>query len=187
MNEPNPIGRARRSDERTAYLSLGSNIQPVRHLLRCLASLRKLPASNLIACSSWYRTAAWGGATSDDFVNLVVALETRLSAHVMLEQTGRIEARLGRQRKIRYGARTIDVDLLLIGREIHTGPELTVPHPGLTERDFMLIPLLEIAPRLCDPRNGRLLSESSDRLLHRQIIARFPNAQAVKGIRGTRD
>lgn len=160
--------------ERDVFLSLGSNIDPQYHLQWCLACLREQPGFVLKQISTWYRTAPWGGATTAEFLNLALAGRTHLSARALLERTQKIEHQLGRTRTRRYGARTIDIDLLLIGDEVHRDADLQVPHPGLLERDFMLIPLLDIAPpEQRHPITGERLAHARERLRYRQIIAPF--------------
>ncbi|WPL19154.1 2-amino-4-hydroxy-6-hydroxymethyldihydropteridine pyrophosphokinase [Thiorhodovibrio winogradskyi] len=163
--------------ERMAYLSIGSNIDALRNVRRALALLRALPDVTRMEVSSLYRTRAWGGATEAEFLNLAVALQTDLSARRLLTRTQRIELALGRERSHRNAARTMDIDLLLIGAELHQDADLCVPHPGLLERDFMLLPLLEIAPDLCDPRTGEWLADQCGRIRYRQIIERGPMPQ----------
>lgn len=156
--------------ERAAYLALGSNIEPLRHVRLCLHALRALPGVHLTDVSPCYRSSPWGGETDTEFVNLAVALHTALPACELLARTQHIEHALGRTRARRYAARTIDIDLLLIGTEQHQRPELIVPHPGLLERDFMLLPLLDIAPDLRHPATGMPLAAARAALRHRHII-----------------
>ncbi len=154
-----------------AYLALGSNIDPARHLALALAKLRQLPYSTLVAESSWYRTAPWGGIAQADFINLVVAFETSLNPLDLLAATQKIESQLGRQREVRYGPRSIDLDWLLIGAHSLDHPTLSLPHPGLLERDFMLIPLLELNPKLPDSLMQPLIA-ARDQLNERWIVER---------------
>jgi len=131
----------------TAYLGLGSNLGDKE---KNLATARKLleatPGIRVTQASSVYITAPWGKTDQDDFLNQVLAIETELAAGELLEAVLNIEKRMGRVRQERWGPRLIDIDIILFGREtINTG-NLTVPHPYLKERAFVLIPLLEIAP-----------------------------------------
>ena len=119
--------------------------------------LGELPDSRLVARSSLYRTAPFGGTEQPDFVNAVAALETQLDARALLEQLQHIEHRRGRERDgERWGARIIDLDLLVYDDEVIDEPDLIVPHPGIAERNFVLLPLREIAPELEIPGLGRL-------------------------------
>ena len=153
------------------FLGIGSNIAPHRHLPRCLDSLARIPDSALEAVSSWYRTRPWGIEAQPEFLNLVVALRTALGPSELLRETQAIESALGRVRSLRNGPRTIDVDMLLFGDRVMTEPRLSLPHPGLTERDFMLIPLIEIAPEAVHPVIGKAVAELEGMLRYRQILA----------------
>lgn len=154
------------------FLAIGSNIDPERHIAEGLARLSTLPETRLQSCSSWYRTKAWGIEDQPDFVNLVVGLNTGLDPRGLLMETQRIESSLGRVRHLRNGPRTIDLDILLFGDQVIEDPDLTIPHPGLTLRDFMLTPLIEIAPDTPHPLRGCPVSALADGILHRQILGR---------------
>ncbi|MBA2652337.1 MAG: 2-amino-4-hydroxy-6-hydroxymethyldihydropteridine diphosphokinase [Tatlockia sp.] len=128
------------------YLGLGSNLSsPERQLRKAIEALRLLPDSNISKVASFYRSKAWGRRAMPNYCNTVVALNTRLNPFRLLHLCQAIENKQGRLRKVRYGARTIDIDILLFGRQKINSPTLTVPHPRIEERDFVLIPLLEIA------------------------------------------
>jgi 2-amino-4-hydroxy-6-hydroxymethyldihydropteridine diphosphokinase len=119
--------------------------------------LGELPDSRVIARSSLYRTAPFGGIEQPDFVNAVAALETQLDARSLLEQLQHIEHSRGRERGgERWGPRVIDLDLLVYDDEVIEEPDLIVPHPGIAERNFVLLPLREIASELEIPGLGRL-------------------------------
>lgn len=143
----------------TAWLGLGSNLDdPEQQIAAAHRVIATLPSSRLIACSSRYRSAAWGATTPQpDYVNAVVAIETTLPAQTLLRALHRIERAQGRVRAgERYAARTLDIDLLLYGDQQFATPELTVPHPRLHERAFVLLPLAELAPDLMVPERGRI-------------------------------
>lgn len=129
-----------------AYLGLGSNLeQPARQLSRALEALAALPRSRLACVSAVYRSAAVGPGPQPDYLNAVVGLDTALAPLALLAQLQAIELAQGRVRTVRWGPRTLDLDLLLYGRRHIDTPRLQVPHPGLAERDFVLYPLAEIA------------------------------------------
>lgn len=135
-----------------AFIGLGSNLdQPACQLQAALRALRMLANSRLGAVSSFYGNPAIGPGDQPDYVNAVAELVTELMPDDLLRQLQRIELTQGRVRQERWGARTLDLDLLLYDDEIITQPNLTVPHPRLTERDFVLVPLAEIAPSLILP------------------------------------
>lgn len=143
---------------RPAFIGLGSNLNgPAGQVEAAFGLLGELPDSRLVARSSLYRTAPFGGTEQPDFVNAVAALETQLDARALLEQLQHIEHRRGRERDgERWGARIIDLDLLVYDDEVIDEPDLIVPHPGIAERNFVLLPLREIAPELEIPGLGRL-------------------------------
>ena len=152
------------------YLSLGSNLAPRRNLYRALALLRaRYP---LLRVSSWFLTRPWGVTDQPWFLNCCVHAATRDRPLTVLAFTQRIEAQLGRRRVLPNGPRTVDIDLLLHDNHVCDGDRLTLPHPGLCERDFMLIPLLELAPGARDPRDGSALSAAAATLRYRQIARR---------------
>jgi 2-amino-4-hydroxy-6-hydroxymethyldihydropteridine diphosphokinase len=143
---------------RPAYIGLGSNLNgPVGQVEAAFGLLGELPDSRLIARSSLYRAAPFGGIEQPDFVNAVAALETQLDARSLLGQLQHIEHSRGRERGgERWGPRVIDLDLLVYDDEVIEEPDLIVPHPGIAERNFVLLPLREIVPELEIPGLGRL-------------------------------
>lgn len=157
----------------TAYIAIGSNIAPKDNIARCLRLLAELPDSRLVAESGWYATKPWGIEAQPDFINLVVGLATGLSARELLHGTQAIEQRLRRVRSLRNGPRTIDLDILLFADAVIAEPDFSIPHPALLERDFMLLPLLDIAPEQRHPLTGRTLRDSTNNIRYRQIIERL--------------
>ena len=148
-----------------AYIGLGSNLaEPQSQIRSALRELGALPHSRLVAQSSLYRSAPVGYAAQPDFVNAVAALETALGAHEVLRELRSIEAAHARERSFPNAPRTLDLDLLLFGAERITEAELTVPHPRMHERAFVLEPLVEIAPEASIPGHGpaRALLERCD-------------------------
>jgi 2-amino-4-hydroxy-6-hydroxymethyldihydropteridine diphosphokinase len=139
-----------------AYVGLGANLgDPRRQLEQALRELDELPGTHLRASSSLYRSAPLGYADQPDFVNAVAELDTRLPATQLLAGLQAIEARHGRSRSFANAPRTLDLDLLLFGDERIAGPGLTVPHPRMHERAFVLVPLVEIAPEAAIPGQGK--------------------------------
>lgn len=139
------------------FVGLGSNLDdPVQQLQRALAALAALPASRLGAVSRFYRNPAIGPGPQPDFVNAVAELDTGLDAETLLAQLQAIETAQGRRRTVRWGARTLDLDLLLYGDQVIDTPTLQVPHPRMLERNFVLHPLHDIAPDLVLPDGSSL-------------------------------
>lgn len=137
------------SDGRAAYLSLGANLGNREETLR--EAVQRLAAAKGVeirAVSSFYETAPWGKTDQPRFLNLAMSMETTLSPEDLLALAQEVEAALGRVRHERWGARTIDVDILHIEGVERDTPTLTLPHPYMVERAFVLVPLAEIAPGL---------------------------------------
>jgi len=141
-----------------AYIGLGSNLaDPVSQVKSALVALDGITATRCIKHSSLYLSAPLGPANQPDYINAVAAVDTALSAFDLLVNLQEIEHRHGRTRNgERWGPRTLDLDLLLYGKEQFHDDSLTIPHPGLCERNFVLYPLYEIAPRLVMPGLGKL-------------------------------
>ncbi|MCK5362228.1 MAG: 2-amino-4-hydroxy-6-hydroxymethyldihydropteridine diphosphokinase [Gammaproteobacteria bacterium] len=156
----------------TAYIGIGSNLeQPVHQVLQARDALARLPNTRLLEFSPLYRNPALGPGRQPDYVNAVAAIETRLAAHELLDALQAVEANQGRVRgSNQWAPRTLDLDLLLYG-DSELGDEcLTVPHPRLAQRAFVLKPLLDIAPNLDVPGLGpvtMLLSKLSEASLQR--------------------
>lgn len=141
------------------YLALGSNLaDPLQQVDEALAALDRIPQTQRVATSSFYRTPPYGPPDQPDYLNAVVALETALAPESLLDHTQRIELAHGRVRKAeRWGPRTLDLDILLFGDAVIETLRLTVPHYDMHNRAFMLVPLLEIAPAAHLP-DGRPLA-----------------------------
>lgn len=158
------------------YLALGSNIVPRRHLPQALTLLHA--RYRLLRVSSWYLTRPWGVTDQPWFLNCAVHAVTCDDPHQVLVFTQRIEALLGRRRVLTNGPRTVDIDLLLHDNHVCCNARLTLPHPGLRERDFMLIPLLELAPHTRHPGDGTPLAAAVGTLRYRQIVHRVAAQRA---------
>jgi 2-amino-4-hydroxy-6-hydroxymethyldihydropteridine diphosphokinase len=140
-----------------AYIGVGSNLGDSQARVQAaFDALGALPRTQLIARSRLYRTRPFGPVQQGDFINAVAGLLTRLSAQQLLEGIRAIEAAAGRVREQRWGPRTLDLDLLVFGAERIATADLTVPHPGIAERGFVLAPLADVAPTLDVPGAGRV-------------------------------
>jgi 2-amino-4-hydroxy-6-hydroxymethyldihydropteridine diphosphokinase len=132
-----------------AYVGIGSNLaDPRAQVLEAFQELDRLPHTRVVKRSSLYRSAPLGHAAQSDFVNAVAQLETALPAERLLAELQEIEARHGRRRSFPNAPRTLDLDVLLYGDAVLSLPGLTVPHPRMHERAFVLKPLIEISPHL---------------------------------------
>lgn len=152
-----------------AYIALGSNLHTPREQLKCaLNALAQLPQTQLMAVSSFYRSKPLGPQDQPDYLNAAVEISTALSPLALLDELQRIENEQGRVRLRRWGERTLDLDILLYGDEIIQTERLTVPHYDMHNREFVIVPLAEIAPNLILP-NGQKLAELADRFTVHQM------------------
>ncbi|MCF6435297.1 2-amino-4-hydroxy-6-hydroxymethyldihydropteridine diphosphokinase [Pseudoalteromonas sp. MMG022] len=144
----------------TVFIGLGANLNdPVSQLKNAISALETLPNSQLACCSRLYGSKPMGPQDQPDYINAVACLHTELAPEALLDALQNIEQEQGRVRKNeRWGPRTLDLDILLFGNEVIQTERLTVPHYGLCDREFVVYPLLEIAPELVLP-NGIKLSD----------------------------
>lgn len=140
------------------FIALGANLgDPVGQILAAIEALARLPSTRLITRSSLYRSRPVGGPEQPDYVNAVVRLSTFLPPREVLRWCLAIEARHGRRRDGKNAPRTLDLDLLLYDGLVMHEPGLTLPHPRMHERGFVLLPLAEIAPDVIIPGHGDVL------------------------------
>jgi 2-amino-4-hydroxy-6-hydroxymethyldihydropteridine diphosphokinase len=146
-----------RNVESSVYVALGSNLGDRElNLLRAIAEIGRLPGSKVTALSGFYDTQPVGPVEQDNFLNAVLRLETPLTPHQLLSELQRIETEVfRRKRTIEWGPRVIDLDILFYGDRIVAEDVLTIPHPRMQERRFVLVPLAEIAPAFIHPQLGR--------------------------------
>lgn len=142
-----------------AYVGLGSNLdEPLQQIALAVTGLAGLPGSQLLRRSRLYRSAPWGYTDQPAFVNAVVELETTLEPLALLAQLLAMETGLGRHRGgQRWGPRRIDLDLLLHGNSAISMPGLELPHPRISERAFVLMPLADLVPHYDMPGKGRII------------------------------
>ena len=140
----------------TSYLGLGSNLEnPLEQLHSALKALAEVPGIRLERVSSFYRNPPMGPQSQPDYVNAVAELSVDLQPEALLDALQQIENEHGRVRRgERWGPRTLDLDILLYGEEFIETARLSIPHPGMAKRPFVLKPLLEIAPNLVVPGLG---------------------------------
>ena len=139
-----------------AYLGLGSNLDDrLGHLQHAIDALAAVDGIEVLAVSSVYETTPVGGPEQDDFLNAVLSVETTLDPFALLAAAQAAEHKEQRVRTVRWGPRTLDVDVLRYGDEHISTPDLEVPHPRMHERAFVLAPLHDVAPGLVDePADG---------------------------------
>jgi 2-amino-4-hydroxy-6-hydroxymethyldihydropteridine diphosphokinase len=141
-----------------AYVGVGSNLDgPQRQVAQALGELDGIPGTRVVKRSSLYRSAPVGYAAQPEFVNAVAALDTTLDPEALLGALQAIEARHGRSRSFPNAPRSLDLDLLLYGEAEQRTARLTLPHPRMHERAFVLKPLVELEPGIAIPGRGRAL------------------------------
>ena len=147
-----------------AYIGIGSNLDdPLRQVEAAFGAIARIPRTRLVARSRLYASRPFGPVVQGDFVNAVAGVLTELSPHELLAQLNAIEKAHGRVRAVHWGPRVIDLDLLVHGESHLQTEELTLPHPGIVERNFVLYPLKDVAPDLEIPGKGRV-SQLAERL-----------------------
>lgn len=141
-----------------AYIGIGSNLEdPKAQVLRACEALRTLAGTRLVHISPLYRSRPFGPVPQPDFVNAVAGVLTQLDSRTLLDALAAVERAFGRPAEHqRWGPRIIDLDLLVYGRERRDEPDLSLPHPGIVERNFVLYPLADLAPDLDVPGLGRV-------------------------------
>lgn len=151
----------------TAYIALGANLGDARAtVIQVMKNIGAIQDTRLVRRSSLYRTAPLDSA-GPDYINAVVEVATNLSAPELLQQLQQLEQAAGRERSYRNAPRTLDLDILLYGDASIDSPALAVPHPRMTERAFVLVPLAEIAPARVTPAQLHAV--------HGQVITRLPD------------
>lgn len=161
MLGPGAVGPARENPGlavNSAYVALGSNLEdPFQQVTRAVVEINQLPGTRVMAVSDWYRTRSLLEGL-DDFVNGVVRLSTELTPHELLRALQTIEQAHQRERTIRWGSRTLDLDILLYNNLALDSAELVIPHPEMARRNFVLVPLADLEPALRLPDGTPLVN-----------------------------
>lgn len=165
--------------EHRAWVALGANLGPIRSNLRgALAALDSLPGTRVRAASRWYRSRAIGPPGQPDYINGVAELRTTLTPHALLAALQRIERAAGRERSERWGARTLDLDLLLFDMLRIADRDLVIPHARLAERNFVVFPLHDVAPQLHLP-DGTSVASLREQLGSAGLLATFADLEQL--------
>lgn len=140
-----------------AFIALGSNLEdPLSQVERAVEHITQHPQCETLARAPWYRSAAIGPGEQPDYVNGVIKISTNLDAFALLDTLLTIENQQGRVRNLKWGPRTLDLDLLLYDKQIINSERLQIPHPRMCERNFVLLPLYDLEPDLVIPERGAL-------------------------------
>lgn len=158
----------------TVFIALGSNLKnPIAQVNQALIALNEIADTQLVNRSPWYQSRAVGPGQQEDYINGVAQLSTLLTPLALLEELQKIEIQQGRERVVHWGARTLDLDILLYGDLTMDHPRLQIPHPCMDQRNFVVKPLLDIAPHLQLP-NGQYL-ENINLALGMEGLHQLPN------------
>ena len=160
--------------DNTAYIGIGSNQGDA--FSNCTVAIDRICASQkirLLKQSSYYRTEPWGYKDQDDFINLVIKIQTSYTLPELLDFLQSLERELGRVRTKPWGPRNIDLDILFYNNDILTSPRLTIPHPGIGNRGFVLTPLEEIDPHLVHPVYRKTVTQLLDSLDDRSGVTKL--------------
>lgn len=161
--------------EECAYIALGSNLGDRElKLLTAVGELGKLPGTRVTALSPFYETEPVGGVVQDNFYNAVARVVTVLAPGDLLQELKRIETRVFKRKPtVHWGPRSMDLDILCYGNLVYSDPQLTIPHPRLAERRFVLQPFADIAPDLVHPTLGKTISELLAALTTTETVVRI--------------
>lgn len=149
--------------EKTAYIGVGSNLgEKHKNCLKAIDLVDRIPRCRLTAHSDFFRTEPVGVEGHDWYVNSVVSITTAISAQHLLKRLLAIEEHMGRERMQKWEPRSIDLDILLFGQDVVDEDDLTIPHPFLHLRKFVLVPIVQLAPHLIHPVLGKSMAELLD-------------------------
>jgi 2-amino-4-hydroxy-6-hydroxymethyldihydropteridine diphosphokinase len=139
------------------FIGLGSNLEnPLEQIKTAIKDMKAMIDTELVACSSLYKSPPMGPQDQPDYINAAIELETTLTPHSLLDELQKIEQQHGRVRKRHWGERTLDLDVLVYGEQVIKDERLTVPHPGIAERAFVVYPLAELDSNLVIPGFGNI-------------------------------
>jgi 2-amino-4-hydroxy-6-hydroxymethyldihydropteridine diphosphokinase len=139
------------------FIGLGSNLEnPLEQIKTAIKDMKAMVDTELVACSSLYKSPPMGPQDQPDYINAAIELETTLTPHSLLDELQKIEQQHGRVRKRHWGERTLDLDVLVYGEQVLNDDRLTVPHPGIAERAFVVYPLAELDSSLVIPGLGNI-------------------------------
>jgi 2-amino-4-hydroxy-6-hydroxymethyldihydropteridine diphosphokinase len=148
---------------KTAYIGVGSNLgNKLNNCIKAIDLVGRIPGCRLTARSDFYRTEPVGVEGHDWYVNSVISITTGISAQHLLKELLTTEAKTGRERKKKWDPRIIDLDILLFGQDVINEKDLTVPHPLMHLRKFVLVPIVQLAPNLIHPVLGKTMTELLD-------------------------
>lgn len=156
------------------YISLGGNVGNTQEIFSQTLQMLAEKVGKITQKSSLYQTAAWGNIPQNDFLNQVIELETTYDANKLLDSLLTIELYFKRDRKEKWGPRTLDLDILYFNQDLIETEHLQVPHPRIKERNFILIPLAEIAPNWIDPKENQTILQLKESCKDELLVKKLP-------------
>ncbi len=155
------------------YISLGGNVGNTQEIFKEALQIIAEKLGEITQKSSLYQTAAWGNIPQNDFLNQVIELETSFNPNELLDSLLTIELYFKRDRKEKWGPRTLDLDILYYNQELIVTEYLQVPHARIKERNFILIPLAEIAPNWLDPKENQTILQLKDTCKDELLVSKI--------------
>ncbi len=166
--------KLKKAEMNKVYIGIGSNVgNKLENIKRALNILNENEFIFNTKISSVYETIPYGTVDQDNFYNAVIFIETTLDLFPLLNFTKKIEKQIGRVKRINWGPREIDLDILLFNNVAYSNEQITIPHKDLHNRDFVLVPLLELNDKLIDPNSKKMFSEYLSELKDKYIISKF--------------
>jgi 2-amino-4-hydroxy-6-hydroxymethyldihydropteridine diphosphokinase len=163
------------------YIGIGSNIGNRLHFVEiAIKKIDAEPRCEVEKISSLYESKPFGNAKQENFINLVILVKTFFEPTELFMFLKRIETEIGRRNSIRWGPREIDLDILFYDDLIYNDPQLTIPHIGIAERDFVLVPMCEIAPNFIHPETNKNICDICNAKMVKNIMCKIPQSILVK-------
>ncbi len=170
-------------NQNIVYIGIGTNLgNKLENINNACSLIGKINSTEVISKSSIYLTKPYGYLEQDDFLNMVLKITTEKDVKSFYKELQLIENNIGRTKTIKWGPRKIDLDILLFNDEIYSDDEITIPHKGILERDFVLVPLTEIEPELIHPALNVKIADICNTVSKKQIISKIENVNLKSSV-----
>jgi len=156
------------------YIGIGSNQgDKLYNIKKAISLIEKIDSTNVEICSSIYLTKPFGYLDQDDFLNMVIKISTEKKVYPLHSELQMVEEKMGKNNTIKWGPRKIDLDILFFNDEIYSDEKITIPHKGIIERDFVLVPMIEIEPEFIHPALNLKIVDICNTVSQKQIISKM--------------